>query len=737
VASPSRRIRTIIATPAGVLVTVPALVALLGLVMTVLGRAALRVESQSAARDVLGGQATLVAQDTESALAQAEPILDRLHDVAANDEPARPIAGVAPALHDLVLAHAGVTYVSISFPDGTFRGAFLEDGAVHVQESRVGAGAEVQRWGFAGGALVPRGHEPSTYDPRTRPFYQRATASPGRTWTDPYTFYRTHLTGVTATEAVRDANGNVHAVLTVDFDVDGLSNALGRSTWEGGRTILFSQDGTILAYTAQGRAPPRPTGDALLRARDLNDPSVSALVDGSAAIAPGAPTLTTLGSGDDAELAAVATIRPPKGAPPSFAWRVAALAPERSVLGPVHVLERRALVANVVAVLVAIGVAVALARHIVRMRRDLQETKASLTNAENRARELGSYRLVARLGAGGQGEVWRAEHRLLRRAAAIKLIRSDLPPEEIGELRERFRREAQALASMRSRHTIELFDYGVSADGVFFYVMELLDGVDLDTLVAEHGPQPSARVIAILAQAAASLAEAHERSLLHRDVKPANLFLCRAADELDVVKVLDFGLVNPFRKDRRNAAADVAPELGSVAKLLTAEHVDGTAATVAARLTQGGTVLGTPGFMSPEQAVGAEEIDARTDVYALGCVAWWLLTGKFVFDLHDVNQMLVAHVIRPVPELRPLVPGWLPPELEALVLRCLAKAPGDRPDTARVVLNELRAIPVPAEEAWDDAKKIAWWEKRPRKQEVEAEHEAAVVVVSEGLSNVR
>ncbi len=726
------RFRTILATPAGVLVTVPALVAMLGIVMTVLGRAALRAESQSTARDLLGGQAALVAQDTESSLAQADPILERLHDVAATDDPARPVAVVAPALHDLVLAHAGVTYVSISFADGTFRGAFLEGDEVHVQESHVGPGAKVTRWVFARGGLVPNGDEPSVYDPRTRPFWARATASTGRVWTDPYTFYRTHLTGVTATEAVRDAKGGLHAVITVDFDVIGLSSALGRSSYDGGRTILFSQDGTILAYAAKGRAAPRPTGDALLRARDLGDPGVTELVERSANDAPGANVFTTLGGGDDAQLAAVATLHPPKGAPPAFAWRVAALAPERSVLGPLHELERRALVANVVAVLVAIGVAVALARHIVRIRRDLQETKASLTTAENRARELGSYRLVARLGAGGQGEVWRAEHRLLRRAAAIKLIRADLPPEEVGELRERFRREAQALASMKSRHTIELFDYGVSADGVFFYVMELLDGVDLETLVAEDGPQPAARVVSILTQAAASLAEAHERGLLHRDVKPQNVFLCRVADELDVVKVLDFGLVNPFKKERRNPAADVAPELGSVAKLVAASSDPAAAGAAAARLTQGGTVLGTPGFMAPEQAVGAQEIDARADVYALGCVAWWLLTGRLVFELDGINELLVAHVIRPVPELRPLVPGFLPPELEALVKRCLAKAPGERPDGAKALLAELRAIELPPAEAWTDEKKNAWWAKRPvKKDAADADAVGAVVVVGE------
>src|SRR5678815_2092391 len=209
-------------------------------------------------------------------------------------------------------------------------------------------------------------------------------------------------------------------------------------------------------------------------------------------------------------------------------------------------LDRDALIASGAALAIALGFALMFAWNILRMRRAVGVARERARSAEERAKELGSYRLVERLGAGGMGEVWRAEHQLLARKAAIKLVRADVMRDRNHALliQERFRREAQTLASMRSRHTIELYDYGMTEDGTFFYVMELLDGLDLSQLVKQNGPQPAARVIRILVQACQSLSEAHSAGLLHRDIKPANLVLCRAADEVDIVKVLDFGIVH-------------------------------------------------------------------------------------------------------------------------------------------------------------------------------------------------
>jgi eukaryotic-like serine/threonine-protein kinase len=343
--------------------------------------------------------------------------------------------------------------------------------------------------------------------------------------------------------------------------------------------------------------------------------------------------------------------------------------------------------------------------------------------ATERARELGSYRLVERLGVGGMGEVWRAEHRLLVRNAAIKLIRPEtLAAAEVSpaELRERFRREAQTLASLRSRHTIDLFDYGVSDDGTFFFVMELLEGMDLDTLVERYGPQPVGRVIHLLVQACRSLAEAHAAGLVHRDVKPANLFACRAADEVDVVKVLDFGLV---QTGRQHLDADTMTSLGDRVTTIRgkgarAESASASGATSTpdlapgadSRLTRAGQYMGTPAFMAPEQILG-QDVDGRADLYALGCVAVWLLTGEPLFEAPTAMAIMVEHMTKPVPDLRSKIVGYYPDALDVVLRRCLEKARDDRYADARAFAEALSAVDVPEEERWNDRRARAWWDE--------------------------
>jgi serine/threonine-protein kinase len=306
-----------------------------------------------------------------------------------------------------------------------------------------------------------------------------------------------------------------------------------------------------------------------------------------------------------------------------------------------------------------------------------------LGTAVREARELGSYRLRERLGAGGMGEVWRAEHRLLARPAAIKLIR----PEVLGArdadsrrvLVRRFEREAQATALMRSAHTVELYDFGVTDDGTFYYVMELLDGLDLKELVARAGPVPPERAVHFLRQMCDSLAEAHEAGLIHRDVKPANVYACHYGRKVDFVKVLDFGLVKGGgeRKDEPDH--------------LTVDHVAG----------------GTPAFMSPEQAVGDKAVDARSDLYAVGCVAYWLLTGTVVFQGQTAMETIVMHVNREPDPLSRRAAQPVPPELEAIVLDCLAKSPDARPQTADELAGRLGAVRL--EDEWTPSRAIEWW----------------------------
>ena len=253
-----------------------------------------------------------------------------------------------------------------------------------------------------------------------------------------------------------------------------------------------------------------------------------------------------------------------------------------------------------------------------------------------KAREMGSYQLGELLGRGGMGEVYKATHRMLARPAAIKLIR----PETLGasdpaaaELAvTRFRREAQAAANLRSPHTVELYDFGVTDDQTLYFVMELLDGLDLDSLVRQHGPLPPGRVVHVLTQVCASLEEAHVRGLVHRDIKPANIHLGRLGLVCDFVKVLDFGLVKPIA-DR------------SVEETLA---------------TQAGLVVGTPGYMAPEMMV-SDTVDARADLYALGCVGYYLLTGQQVFDGDTTMKVMAKHLQEaPIPPSQRYANGCLP-----------------------------------------------------------------------------
>ena len=299
-----------------------------------------------------------------------------------------------------------------------------------------------------------------------------------------------------------------------------------------------------------------------------------------------------------------------------------------------------------------------------------------------RARELGSYRLEEKLGEGGMGEVWRARHRMLARPAAIKLMRPSARTARDGVSEEairRFEREAQVIARLRSPHTVELFDFGIATDGAFYYVMELLDGLDADALLRRFGPVPPERAIFLLRQVCHSLSEAQSHGLIHRDIKPANIFLCRYGEEYDFVKVLDFGIVGTVRDP-----ADASP-------LLSRENA----------------IHGTPAFIAPEQAMGTD-MDGRADVYATGCVAYWLLTGKFVFAADTSMGLLLQHAqAEPTrPSARTDLP--IPKGLDDLVLACLAKDPADRPQSAREL--SARLAEVECTSVWTQDRAREWWE---------------------------
>ncbi|MEO7501016.1 MAG: serine/threonine-protein kinase [Gemmatimonadaceae bacterium] len=316
-----------------------------------------------------------------------------------------------------------------------------------------------------------------------------------------------------------------------------------------------------------------------------------------------------------------------------------------------------------------IGVAVVIARVVTRLGQQV-----------SKAREMGSYQLGDLLKRGGMGEIYRATHTMLARPAAIKLIRPEMLGGQNGDDAQiaikRFHREAEAAANLRSPHTVELFDFGVTEDQTLYFVMELLQGMDLETMIQKHGPLPAARVIHILCQACESLEEAHARGLVHRDIKPANIHVGHVGIRDDFVKVLDFGLV-------KSVAASSEVSLGTAV----------------------GRTPGTPAYMAPEMALG-ETVDGRSDIYALGCVAYYLLTGKLVFDAENTFQMVAKHLHH-----EPVAPSArsgiaIPPDLERLVLSCLAKNPDARPATAAELSRALRTLDI---EPWSDAQAKEWW----------------------------
>ncbi len=301
----------------------------------------------------------------------------------------------------------------------------------------------------------------------------------------------------------------------------------------------------------------------------------------------------------------------------------------------------------------------------------------------SRERELGAYRIGEKIGQGGMGDVYQATHRLLARPAAIKLIRPEAlgseGPDRARVVVERFRREARAAANLRSPHTIELYDFGTADDGTFYYVMELLDGLDLDRLVAGFGPLGADRTVHLLKQVCLSLGEAHERGLVHRDIKPSNLVACRMGLAVDFMKVLDFGLVK--------ASADATPE--------------------GPELTSPDVTTGTPTFMAPEIAVGGRPVDHRADIYALGCVAFWMLTGRNVFEGPTSIAILTQHVRDEPAPPSSLSETHIPPELDRIVLDCLAKDPDDRPADAVELFRRLDECPV---QPWTAEHAHQWWE---------------------------
>jgi serine/threonine-protein kinase len=316
---------------------------------------------------------------------------------------------------------------------------------------------------------------------------------------------------------------------------------------------------------------------------------------------------------------------------------------------------------------------------VVAMAASFSKTVHGLRKAASDVQRLGQYTLEKKLGEGGMGVVYRASHAMLRRPTAIKLL---LPDRTGKDALTRFEREVRRTAMLTHPNTVTVFDYGRTTDGVFYYAMELLEGASLDEVVELDGPQPAARVIHLLEQVAASLAEAHDAGLIHRDIKPANILVVDRGGIADLVKVVDFGLV-------KDVSSTNGPALSEPA------------------LTLADSVAGTPLYMAPETISDPEHVDARADLYALGAVGFWLLTGTHVFRGKSVLEVC-AHHLHSVPDSPSTrLRGPVAADLETLLLGCLAKKPEERPASAHVLREQLRACAAAGE--WTNARAAQWW----------------------------
>jgi len=480
------------------------------------------------------------------------------------------------------------------------------------------------------------------------------------------------------------ADGTVIAALGFAIDVDAFSQILGIArAGESGETYAFDANGRMLSNSRFeeelrqiGLLPEDPEVDSVLNV-DIRNPGGDLRTGFVPLTDRRAQPLTVAAasavSGNDG--VNVEGYNDYRGVPVVGAWRWLedygiAVATEQDYDEAYSVLYRLRTIQTVLLSLVILGAVAMIFESVVIARLGRKVTAAVLE-----ARQLGQYTLEKKIGEGGMGEVYRASHAMLRRPTAVKLLRPDKANEtEIA----RFEREVQLTAQLTHPNTIRIYDFGRTPEDVFYYAMEYLNGINLQDLVEQTGPQPAGRIIYVLQQTCASLAEAHGIDLIHRDIKPANIMLCDLGGDHDVVKVLDFGIVK---------------DLGTGGD---------------SQLTQAGAFSGTPLYIAPETIRSAGDVDTRVDVYALGAVGYFMLTGRTIFpdDIPAVD-ILTRQLTEMPPPPSEVCEAAMPADLDELIMCCLAKEPDERPAGAAALLDELRTLD--DANSWGAREAKRWW----------------------------
>ena len=695
----TRHVSRALAGPIAVLVLIPLMVCGVGLVITLASWQNQKAGVHELAVMRFGEQSAVVLQEIEDALMQADAVLTVLHDYVARN-------GLDFDPEDFAYLMAGqmqgrdvLAYIGIGDASGNYTGVFYQDSRspgsgrnLTVRRMQPGGKTHLREYRITPQGLKLFRDEPEFgYDPRTRPWYLDAARERTRITSDPYPWYDSGLIGVTVADPVVNSNGTVEAVFEVDFNLNTLSRKLEElQARHHSYLFIHTVKGELIAQPGlrQGAKRDQEGRGEVPRIERMDDPLAQAyLARAGLMLAPEEPLPIRL---DGAHLLAVST---PVDVPGDPLWRVVCIGSLDSMLRTARENMWKGVVTALAAMVLATVFAALFARHIVATHLRASRAERAARKAQDDAREMGAYRMHRLLGEGGMGEVWLAEHRMLARPVAVKLIHSSkikaLGPGERDRLLARFQREAKSLARLRSPHTIEIYDFGVSDGGDLFYVMELLDGMDLHQLVRQFGPQPQGRVQSILGQAARSLDEAHRQKLIHRDIKPANIYVCRQAEELDQVKVLDFGMVRFLRGAGQEAAGGD----------------DG--------LTVDGRWEGTPTYMAPEQVEQRPSIDGRADLYALALVGYFLITGKDIFKRETPVASIMAQVKDDPPPFAELTQRPVPEALERLLRACLAKSPADRPSDLAAFAKALAAIRLPETETWTAVVCAEWWKGVP------------------------